>query len=304
MNKNKKISFDSINASSLFHFTRKKETLESILCNGLRYSYAFENISPQITANINYPSNPKAVESLYKDAGVAIPMISFCDIPITRTSPHMERYGKYMIGFDKRLLTEWYKTTINPVLYIHSGNLNDAMNDLSKVYAETFNTQIKEIVSLSKQGSNADSTKIKDLTTTLGLRKFFILFLYGLIKPVTDPETNYCYYNEREWRAFLPDKSANNNDWKWEITKADYDSNRDEWNNILAESFDNYITLYDDFLRDAITHIVVCKESEVDDFIRFIMESDKIFGYPNVSKEVRLYLVSKITSIERIALDY
>ena len=53
-----------------------------------------------------------------------------------------------------------------------------------------------------------------------------------------------------------------------------------------------------------LTHIVVSEENEVDDLIKFVMESEKIFGYPNVSKENRLYLVSRITSIERIELDY
>lgn len=304
MNGKKDIKFNSINASSLFHFTKKKETLESILSNGLRFSYAFESISPQITANINYPSNPIILEEVYKDTGVAIPMISFCDIPIIRTSIHMGRYGKYMIGFDKRCLTELYKSTINPVLYIHSGNLSDAMVDLSEVYAETFKKQIENIVSLSKKGKTKDSPEFKEKTTTLGLRKFFILFLYGLIKPVYDPKEARCYYDEREWRAFLPDDSFCNDIWKWEITKDDYDYHRDEWNNGLAESFDNYLTLYEDYLRNAITHIVVSEENEVDDLIKFVMESEKIFGYPNVSKENRLYLVSRITSIERIELDY
>ena len=304
MSNKQEVQFNNINASSLFHFTKKIETLESILSNGLRFSYAFEAISPQITANINYSSNPKVVEELLKKTGVAIPMISFCDIPITRASTHMERYGKYMIGFNKRHLTEWYKNTINPVLYVHSGNLNDAMVDLSKVYAEAVNTQIGEIVLLSKQGMTENSPEIRNLTMELGLRKFFILFLYGLTKPVYDPHDGRCYYDEREWRAFLPDNSFSNDIWKWEITQEDYNSNRNEWNNSLAESFDNYITLYKDYIRDAITHIVVSEENEIDNCIKFVMESEKLFGYPNVSKEARLYLVSKITSIERIALDY
>ena len=71
----------------------------------------------------------------------------------------MGRYGKYMIGFDKRYLTELYKSTINPVLYIHSGNLSDAMVDLSEVYAETFKKQIENIVSLSKKGKTKDKAE-------------------------------------------------------------------------------------------------------------------------------------------------
>ncbi len=305
MNNKQKISFDNINASSLFHFTKEKETLKSILRNGLRYSYSFESIPAQITANVTNPTNPNIVEKNYKNnkVGVAIPMISFCDIPITRASTHMRRYGKYMIGLDKKLLTEWYKSTINPVLYIHSNNLNDAFVDLSKVYADTYSNEIKQIFSLAQQGKTLESPELKDIVKTACLRKFFILFIYGLIKPIYNQHTGQCYYDEREWRAFHPDNTTDTY-WKWEITKEDYDENQDEWNKELEKSTENYIILEEDLLRDAITHIVVSKESEIPNFIKFIMETPNFFGSPMVSIETRLYLISKITSMERIALDY
>lgn len=299
------IQFNSINASSLFHFTKIKKSFKSILRNGLRYSYSFELIPAKITANINYPTNPNIVETIYEKEkiGVAIPMISFCDIPITRASIHMKRYGKYMIGLDKKHLTEWYKSTINPVLYVHSDNLNDAFIDLSKVFADTYSYEIEQIISLSKKGKNLDSPELKDIVTTSSLRKFFILFFYGLIKPIYNQQTGQCYYDEREWRAFLPDNTYDNK-WKWEITKEDYNVNHNDWNKMLEKKPDNYITFEDNLLKDVITHIVVSKESEVHDLTKFIMESNKIFGYTDVSKETRLYLISKITSFERIALDY
>ena len=119
-----------------------------------------------------------------------------------------------------------------------------------------------------------------------------------------EPETNYCYYNEREWRAFLSDGSCNDCDWIWEITKEDYEDNREEWNEKLSQDFDNFITLYEDYLCERITNIVVSKENEVDEIIKFILNSPKLFGYSDVSEETRYYLISKITSFERIALDY
>lgn len=299
-----KIEFNSISASSLFHFTKKIETLKNIISDGLRFSYAFESMPSQITANINYPSSPECVENIYKDTGVAIPMISFCDIPITRAAMHMERYGNYMIGFDKAFMIDRYEPIINPVLYVHSNNLSEAFIELSNVYADTVKQQNARIFDISKNGLGSESKEIQELARTYGLRKFFLRYILGLVKPMFEPETDYFFYNEREWRAFLSDKSCNDFDWIWEITREDYEKNRDKWNENLSHDFDNFITLYEDFLRDGLTSIVVSHEDEVNEIIEFILNSKKLFGYPGVSKEARHYLISKITSFERISLDY
>ena len=299
-----KKQFNSINASSLFHFTKKFDTLKKIISDGLRFSYAYESMPSQITANINYPSFPECVDGIYKDAGVAIPMISFCDIPITRAALHMGKYGNYMIGFDKAFMIDRYEPIINPVLYVHSRNLNDAIVELSNVYAETVRQQNTHILSLSKNGEGPQSKELQNLAITYGLRKFFLRYILGLVKPMFNPEKNYCYYNEREWRAFLSDNSCNNCDWIWEITEEDFKKKRDEWNENLSHDFDNYITLYEDSFCDGLTSIVVNTENEVNEIIEYIMSSTKLFGYSGASKKNRQYLISKITSFERIALDY
>ena len=85
---------NKINASSLCHFTKKFDTLQNIVKNGIRFSFAFEKLSPEIIANFDFPSNPQLVAHIYKNAGVAIPMVSFCDIPITRATDHIAKYGQ------------------------------------------------------------------------------------------------------------------------------------------------------------------------------------------------------------------
>ena len=153
---------NKINASSLFHFTRKFDTLQSIVRNGLRFSYAFERFSPNIIANFNYPSNPQLVLSTYKNAGVAIPMISFCDIPITRTAEHIGKYGQYMIGLDKEFIIDTYNEIINPVLYIHSNNLGDAFDEISNVYAEAHNKQIEQVLDYSDKKEPGSASRPDD----------------------------------------------------------------------------------------------------------------------------------------------
>jgi hypothetical protein len=44
-------------------------------------------------------------------------MVSFCDIPLTRTQDFTKRYGNHAIGLTK----EWaLKNEVNPILYIHN----------------------------------------------------------------------------------------------------------------------------------------------------------------------------------------
>ena len=83
--------------SSLFHYTKYNE-LRSILKEGLIPNYCREEIT---TGRNNYI--------------LGIPMISFCDIPLTKTKEFAKRYGRHAIGFRK----EWaLKNNINPITYL------------------------------------------------------------------------------------------------------------------------------------------------------------------------------------------
>lgn len=95
-NQENDISFGNINASSLFHFTKELSTLKLILQNGVRFSYAFENYPQSVISNF---CDITDITNTNEDLGVAIPMASFCDIPITRASEHMQKYGYYSLGF-------------------------------------------------------------------------------------------------------------------------------------------------------------------------------------------------------------
>ena len=96
----KKINMNRVNSSSLFHFTQKLDTLKKIIKNGLRYSFAYEQYPSSIVQSYLSPFED-INDDLKMANGVAIPMISFCDIPITRASEHIDRYGHYMIGLNK-----------------------------------------------------------------------------------------------------------------------------------------------------------------------------------------------------------
>lgn len=88
--------------SSLFHYTTYNG-LKSILKQGIIPNYCKEDFS------------------IDGDAfAVGIPMVSFCDIPLTRTYEFTKRYGHHAIGLSK----EWaLKNQINPILYIKNEDI-------------------------------------------------------------------------------------------------------------------------------------------------------------------------------------
>ena len=275
----------SINASSLFHFTPKINSLKLILKNGVRFSYAFENYSDTLISNFSGTSKSS------QELGVAIPMICFCDTPLTRVYQHMDKYGEYMIGFNKDFLMSSYGNILNPVFYIQSPNVDDAIEELSSIYVET----CAEHLTLTNNSQNDKSSLMR--ITSLGLRKYSLRLLVGLRKPIS-------YYDECEWRIINDDNRGQPNEWKWGLSEAEYKNIKKEINDELFKDFNSYIKIYEDSISDAISCIVVKKESQVSMLVDYIMKSKKLFGYEVSSEKVKMNLVSKITSVKRITLDY
>lgn len=302
--------FNKINSFSLCHFTKKFDALQNIVRNGIRFSFAFEKLSPEIIANFEFPSNPQLISHIYENAGVAIPMVSFCDIPITRAADHITKYGQYMIGLDKDVIIDLYNEIINPVLYLHSTNIHKAFDDIACAYAEATKQQMQEVIKRWQGIKNFTQKVAEEIAEEIikecpyHNRKFNAQIMVGLSKLYYNKDRKVCYYDEREWRAFWPDGIGEETDWKWGITYEDYLSNRNDWNKDLTSDKTNYITIPNGYLHYGITHIVVKNDDQIPKMIDLIMRSKTIFGQSNVSQKDRLILVSKITSLERIAKDY
>lgn len=300
---------NSINSSSLCHFTKEMATLKAIISKGLRFSYALEKHPLEIIRSGLIPFCP---ESLNETIGhyVAIPMISFCDIPITRANEHIAHYGRYMIGFNKKNLASVYENVLNPVIYTNSPNLRDAIIFLShqkdKASKELLDTCISEKV--KKMFENMDIKDVQRMTSFQKLVdpainfRFYVNFLLGLIKPVKDKDR--YYYDEREWRAFKVDNADIRTDWHWGITEEEFNENVNMWNENIELSKDGFITIPPECIDEYISHIVVAREDEKDEIIDFIMENDTLFGYENDFDYTRLKLISKLSSMEQIENDF
>ena len=160
-----------LSSATLFHFTRSIETLKKILAGGFKPFYTSEDLT---------------MFGVSECPG--IPMVSFCDIPLSQAKQHVADYGRYAIGLDKR----WgMAKNISPVHYIYEGSI------CARVISEIYD-------GLPKEAFDVDCTCMKFDTRTA-------IFFYG--KPyrghlrrkytatgeIVD-KGDVTFYDEREWR--------------------------------------------------------------------------------------------------------
>lgn len=278
-----------INASSLLHFTTSMDAIKGILENGFRFSYCCEMVSATINMNELHPEGANFFRPSPKaNHHIAIPMICFCDIPLTRAESHSNIYGKFIVGVDKDMAITVFGDNINPVMYRTSQSIGLALHDLSVIKATIDNVE------------GCYNYK-RSLNQLIGNTKPY----NGIVKG-----EDYCYYNEREWRILIPYDYSEQTKWYWNLSEEDFAAKKDEINKILHSSeyaYRGFTTDIDDeeSFMQFITHIVVDTEANIPELVEFILnEEQPLFGYQRVSKRIRNFLVSRITSFERIENDY
>lgn len=174
-----------IYSNSFFHYTQKYDVLVKILENGFIGSYA----------NEQFPTNNGTIGHLY------IPMISFCDIPLSQLQYIV--YGNYAIGMSR----EWGNTLpLCPVSYFP----NNRKAHFTKFVANCFDNFKRNVAQYSK--------------------------ILGYVKPVRKlTEKGYAThrrkdnYIEREWRKiYLKD---------WLNSLTQYESFKDKNGSALLKHF-------------------------------------------------------------------
>ena len=160
-----------LSSATLFHFTRDFDTLKRILSSGFKPFY-----SPEDLTMFGVAECP------------GIPMVCFCDIPLSQASRHVADYGRYAIGLNK----EWGKRkNVSPVHYIYENSI--CAHVIRSVYD-----------SLPKEARYADCSCMKFDTQTA-------IFFYGkpydghlLRKDIATGKMidkgAVTFYDEREWR--------------------------------------------------------------------------------------------------------
>lgn len=194
----------TISANTLFHFTSDLDSLIGILTNNFYPRYCLEDHAVFYT---------KDMAKRLRYSNIAIPMVCFCDIPLSSIRNHISVYGRYAIGLSK----EWGKRKrISPVMYalsnsisatvikkslyaiekcIHKSNAHlDALYSKDPNYKQ--DRKDKLIDALASELARVDSGLMDIMAFTKNYKGTF--FRNGR------KYINVCFYDEREWR-YVPD---------------------------------------------------------------------------------------------------
>lgn len=273
----------SSKTSSLFHFTKDLDVLKSIIRNGFIPNFCKEDLC-------------------YEDRKIVIgvPMVSFCDIPLTRTSEFKSRYGELAIGLSK----DWaIRNQINPILYVNDMRVLMSLNFFNS-YRHSQEEEVK------KRGGNEKSLPIdlhspeswKGITHFINMNnaKDAVYCLYGYVKkyvgvgPDGKEEVNYI---ENEWRYVAAGEGI---EWKW--NEKDYKAwrgcgEKPEPSEALKKGRLK-------FTAEDITYIIVEKDSQIPYIVDYIMGIDGIGGGEKLSDNDKKILLTKIISQEKIGKDF
>ncbi len=284
-----------ISPTSLFHFTEKKEVLKSILQNGLRFSYSkeeFPGCLRPINPEVEFDGIARHMEKMY----VAIPMICFCDIPLSRVSEHVGKYGKYGVAFDKTKMAKDYNFKgfyeLNPISYYYSDSLVSPLHGLCA----------------SISSLNPSDEDRNNLLRLLGFSKSYDNHHeYAFFK-----KQYHCFYDEREWRLVRSNANGCSNSWLFSYEVDDFDDALERKNDELHSTDSAYLGVWrrdkqalGECLYNFITHIIVERECEIPEFAEYIMDSrNRIMGVDTLIQSDRALLCSRLTSLERINNDF
>lgn len=242
----------ALSSNSIIHLTREKHSLLGILEDNFHLHYCKE-----------------AVKLEADEFVIRVPMVSFCDIPLSEIKNHIEKYGNYGIGLTKA----WAERNgLNPVLYIEPKSL------LAKSYNKALNDLVLE--------SNSDSF-------TDGQRAFTDVLRY--IKNYQGPLARkgtlidqYRFSDEREWR-FVPAAKES-----FEMLSTE-DAYQKDPNAIEASV--SHLRLH--FEPNDIKYIIIQSDAEISEFLHALRHTKgKKYAYDDVER-----LMTRILTTEQIMSD-
>jgi hypothetical protein len=246
-------------ANSFFHFTKEQDSLINILEKKFLPHFCFEDY--------RFSDNDEGLD-YHK---LAVPMVCFCDIPLSNISEHMNCYGKFAIGMKH----EWGERYLNPVFYLQNHSTPCKSYKIIEEY----------LLGTKKEFGKEMFYNFLDFTAYLKSYKG---------RDDKNGSKGKVFYKEREWR------------WVPEISQEEYLENK------VLRAPQKYVTDIKkfnesiqkkyklNFTTDDIQYIIVDKDSRKKELIKKIMKLKN----KEYSNEIKLILLTKITSIEEISNDY
>lgn len=282
----------SFRTKVLFRFSKDFESLKKVLKNGIYPNYCEEDLSFDNTQFV-----------------IGIPMICFCDIPITLLDEQTTRYGLYGIGLSK----EWgINHEVSPVMYIANDDIIKSMcyhiqreSDFRKnVSSDEFK---QDLIKALIQGNQIEiiMEQIKaEVEHSVNTK------IVGYFKKYEGEykNRNIINYLENEWRYIVPDENGT----KWMWTKEEYlqwrfpngmPDNEQEKTPPKPSPTETLKRHALTFTPEDISYILVKDAEFCKRTIEFIQKT-KTIGGSELSEESRVSLITKIITMEQVKEDF
>ncbi len=241
-------------STTLFHFTKTLDTLKSILKNGFYPRYSLEDIGWLIQERGGF---------------IALPIVCFCDIPLSRIIEHVEFYGLFGIGMNKI----WALSNgLNPIIYV---------SEISPL-AESLRNNAEIMIQMSK--AEQKKKYVKNMRYTVAYSKPISGTMIVAGKPVTKE-----FYQELEWRYV-----AQQDDIEEYLRKKEFNDPAiiEEANNVAAEKARLQFSPKD------VKYLLVKSDADIPDLVNFIDANMDKFS----SSDLKV-LTTRIISLDTIQED-
>ena len=284
----------NISSNTLFHFTDKIENVIGILKEGFKPHFCLEDL------NFILPDEPT------EELEWAIPMVCFCDVPLSQSKTHRKTYGNYGIGLSK----EWGKNNkISPVLYAYRESA--IINTIRRMWFDV-------VRDLEKSGGQQDVddhvNRFYDCIPYVGETMNRTELVYDHANRLDDVYGVYCFtklyegrrwinkekryseepvafYDEREWR-FVPMREDR---FEFGLFKKEFLDDTEQ--SYINQELGKLSVLH--FEPSDIKYIIVSNDDEI---VTIITEIEKnMDGYNQT--DIKL-LSSKVISAKQIDEDF
>lgn len=199
----------------------------------------------------------------------AFPMVSFCDIPLSKIKHHINKYGNYGIGLSK----EWgQEHGLNPVLYVDKNST--VGSNYYSVFDELF---------IGKKIADLSETELKLLDVVRYMKNYEA----DLITPKINFK-DYRFADEKEWR-YVPHRKEAQMIVKNEVYRT-------HKNKINA----NVEKLRLGFEPKDIKYVIIDNDTEISEFIDCLRKAKgKSYSYDDVDR-----LITRLITTEQIINDF
>lgn len=241
-----------LSSNSVIHFTSEKENLLNILSDNFRVFYCTEEYSLS-----NYLVTAK------------VPMVSFCDIPLSEIKDHIGKYGNYGIGLTK----DWaVRMGLNPVLYIEPrSHIASSIGKAFELYGLT-------------EGQGTPSESQYAIAELIRYMKNY----QGKLVRKNSTNGNYRFSDEREWRYAPPHDSS----YEMLIGKEEYDAEKERHDKSIE-----HLRLR--FEPNDIKYIIIRDDDEIAEFVNHLRQKKgNCYSYHDIER-----LTTRLLTTEQIISD-